>query len=338
MNDIHPAASTTVLSCTLSLPRPYIILRFSRLLADDCIVPQTSGASHLPHCTRHIPQPLDHIYPEIIVSGPEQVVEPATSAYQISVSTKALSTMGRSKSNSPSKSSSATVFLSVDDGLSTSVVEKSATVHTERSAGYVHRPRLPVIIWLIVSLPLIAWGSLYVFLRPHSMPGGRLHAPLWTPYALYGDVDYVYGWPAWNSHSGFTAAQSTMNMAESVLYSWYVYVIGSEVVDWSYKGINQLEVRGKGMNLAVLLGFSGAVMTVSKTLLYWLNEAFSGFDNIGHNSLYPLIVLWIIPNGAWIVASSYMIYVFGKDILESMSGERQQEEGCIIAAEKCRVE
>lgn len=25
------------------------------------------------------------------------------------------------------------------------------------------------------------------------------------------------------------------------------------------------------------------------------NEYFSGFDNIGHNDMYSLIVLWIIP-------------------------------------------
>ncbi|KAK4942064.1 hypothetical protein LTR10_018100 [Elasticomyces elasticus] len=170
------------------------------------------------------------------------------------------------------------------------------------------------------------------------MPGGILHSPLWTPYALYGAVDYVYGWPAWNNHSGFTAAQSTMNVAESVFYGWYLYTIGLTAMEWSYKGTRQLEVKGKSVNLAVLLCFAGAVMTVSKTLLYWLNEAFSGFDNIGHNSLYYLIVLWIIPNGAWIIASSYMIFVLGKDILESMDGERNQEEGLIIAPEKHRVQ
>jgi hypothetical protein len=45
-----------------------------------------------------------------------------------------------------------------------------------------------------------------------------------------------------------------------------------------------------------------------------LNEAFSGFDNIGHNSLATLIPLWIVPNGAWIVLPCYMIYVVGMEI------------------------
>jgi hypothetical protein len=45
-----------------------------------------------------------------------------------------------------------------------------------------------------------------------------------------------------------------------------------------------------------------------------LNEAFSGFDNIGHNSIATLIPLWIIPNGAWIVFPCYIIYVIGLEI------------------------
>jgi hypothetical protein len=45
-----------------------------------------------------------------------------------------------------------------------------------------------------------------------------------------------------------------------------------------------------------------------------LNEAFSGFDNVGHNSLARLIWLWIIPNGAWIVLPAYMINVVGREI------------------------
>lgn len=128
-----------------------------------------------------------------------------------------------------------------------------------------------------------------------------------------------------------------MNLLESLAYCWYLYVVGIQVVDWSYEGIKSLEVRGKGVSLAVLLCFSGAVMTVSKTSLYCelhlcdmnesrsdnasgLNEYFSNFENIGHNSPFNLIVLWVIPNGAWIALPSYMIYVLGKEMLESMAG------------------
>jgi len=43
-----------------------------------------------------------------------------------------------------------------------------------------------------------------------------------------------------------------------------------------------------------------------------------GFDNIGHNDAMSLIFLWIIPNGAWLVLPSYMMYVFGQEILQGL--------------------
>jgi hypothetical protein len=49
-----------------------------------------------------------------------------------------------------------------------------------------------------------------------------------------------------------------------------------------------------------------------------LNEYFSSYANVGHNDWSRLILLWIIPNGAWLVVPSYMIYVFGKEILGAM--------------------
>jgi hypothetical protein len=49
--------------------------------------------------------------------------------------------------------------------------------------------------------------------------------------------------------------------------------------------------------IAPLIGLVGATMTCSKTILYWAQEYFCGYCAIGHNELYDLILLWIIPNG-----------------------------------------
>jgi hypothetical protein len=107
------------------------------------------------------------------------------------------------------------------------------------------------------------------------MPGGRLHSPIWTPYALYGTVDYIYGWPAWNDGVGFTAAQSAMNVMETLMYGYYLYTLASvargtgwyKVWDKSFWS-EDIVAKGPGLGLAVLMSFSGAVMTVSKTILY----------------------------------------------------------------------
>ena len=62
----------------------------------------------------------------------------------------------------------------------------------QQSKTWSHTPSNLTLIWLAISLPLVIWDTGYTLLRPHSMPGGSLHWPLWKPYDLYGRVDHVY--------------------------------------------------------------------------------------------------------------------------------------------------
>lgn len=136
-------------------------------------------------------------------------------------------------------------------------------------------------MWLVVSVPLVIWDTGYVLLRPHSMPGGSLHSPIWIPYALYGSVDYIYGWPAWNERNGFTAAQSVMNVFETLGYLYYLWIVyhhGATVVN--SRGDKKLKkgmvwlltgdkvVAGRTGATALLVAFIASVMTLSKTALY----------------------------------------------------------------------
>ncbi len=164
-----------------------------------------------------------------------------------------------------------------------------------------------------------------------------MHNYLWKPYALYGTVDYIYGWPAWEAKNGFTSAQGTLNLIESLFYAYYLWEIGSRAasgdgfvrgVAWkSINGLSRLDGEGQSkvvirggsdVATAVVLCFVSAVMTLSKTVLYWLNEYFSGFVNVGHNSRTRIVWLWILPNGAWIVLPIYMCWVLGGEIVEAM--------------------
>ncbi|KAG4437038.1 hypothetical protein IFR05_007474 [Cadophora sp. M221] len=200
-----------------------------------------------------------------------------------------------------------------------------------RKGKWAHTPSNLAILWLFVSLPLVTWDTGYVMLRPLSMPGGRLHWPLWVPYELYGKVDYIYGWKAFNERNGFTAAQGLLNIVESLMYMYYLYILfafghqskarGRGAPGPSKIGFlgQQRYVDGQKGAIAVLVGYSAALMTVSKTVLYWMNEYYSGFENIGHNSIRDLIFLWIIPNGAWLVLPSYMIYLTGSEILQGLT-------------------
>jgi hypothetical protein len=147
---------------------------------------------------------------------------------------------------------------------------KSATTN-----GYAHVIDPFTILWLFVSLVLVQWDTGYIFLRPWSMPGGGVHSPIWTPYALYGTVDYIYGWPAFNNGVGFTAAQGALNVVESSMYFYYLYQLlrnGSGTGWYRVWDVNSWKsptvVQGDGMARAVLVCFAAATMTVSKTVLY----------------------------------------------------------------------
>lgn len=71
-----------------------------------------------------------------------------------------------------------------------------------------------------------------------------------------------------------------MNIVETFLNVIYVYLA--------------YNTRWPG---APVIGFATALMTLSKTVLYWLNEYFCGFCQIGHNDAFTLFVYWILPNG-----------------------------------------
>lgn len=191
---------------------------------------------------------------------------------------------------------------------------------TDHAGAWAHTPSNLTIGWLAISLPLVLWDAGYCLLRPLSMPGGSLHYPIWAPYELYGKVDYIYGWKAFNEHNGFTNAQTFMNLVETAMYLYYLYVVFAYGRQSSAQGrgapsgagflSGQRWVDGKVGARAVLVGNAAAVMTVAKTLLYCrfseklegmalicvgLNEYYSGFENIGHNSARDLLFLWIIP-------------------------------------------
>ncbi|KAI8638610.1 hypothetical protein BD408DRAFT_422822 [Parasitella parasitica] len=157
--------------------------------------------------------------------------------------------------------------------------------------------------WVLFSSLIVIWDFGYCFLRPLSMEGGSLNF-LWKPYNLYAKIDYFYGLPAYNSQDGFTGAQALMNVIETLLNFIYLGLLKNENVN---------------VGQANLIGFSAALMTLSKTVLYWLVEPFSGYQHIGHNGMKDLILLWIVPNGLWIVVPSLIVCRLGKDIFRRLN-------------------
>jgi hypothetical protein len=84
------------------------------------------------------------------------------------------------------------------------------------------------LVWVFVSPLVVLWDVAYVLLRPHSMPGGPIHRPLWIPYEIYGRVDYLYGIPGLERGDGLVAAFAVINFLESTLYLWCAWKLFSE--------------------------------------------------------------------------------------------------------------
>lgn len=182
----------------------------------------------------------------------------------------------------------------------TRTTQNNKTMASSSSSGWTHTPTTLTLAWLAISLPLVIWDTGYVLGRPATMPGGWAHWPLYTPYALYGEVDHMYGFKQWNLGNGFTAAQGTLNVVETLMYLvylaiWYRAPPAAAKKKSGAGGQGRKSIAGSPAAWAVLVAFSAAVMTLSKTVLYWLNEGFSGWDNIGHNSPLDMLFLWIIP-------------------------------------------
>ena len=72
--------------------------------------------------------------------------------------------------------------------------------------------------------------------------------------------------------------------------------------------------------LAPLVGLIAASLTLAKTVLYWVMEYYSGFANIGHNSVERLVFLWIIPNGIWIVVPAIVVHVLYAELKGVLNG------------------
>lgn len=112
-----------------------------------------------------------------------------------------------------------------------------------------------------------------------------------------------------------------LNVIETLLNATYLYL--AHVAAWPP---------------ATLVGFAAAVMTLSKTVLYWAQEYYCGYCMIGHNSAWNLVTLWIIPNGCvhtrfktkmcihiqnaarlWIVIPGFIVARLGKDLAQSLN-------------------
>lgn len=178
--------------------------------------------------------------------------------------------------------------------------------HRDKSHRMAVKTHVWISLWFLLTAPVIFWDVSYCFMRPRSMVGGDLHW-IWEPYGLYQEIDYVYGVESLQRNDGFPNAQSLMNIIETLLNLTYLYF-----------------THVSGATVAPLIGFAAATMTLSKTVLYWVQEFYCGWCATGHNDLGTLLVYWVLPNGLWIVFPSLIVYTLGKDIAAALGAAQQR--------------
>ncbi|PWN33472.1 uncharacterized protein FA14DRAFT_156167 [Meira miltonrushii] len=161
--------------------------------------------------------------------------------------------------------------------------------------------------WFIISSFIVMWDTGYILGRPHTFKGGKWHF-LWQPYDLYGDVDLIYSKRFYELHNGFTLAQGLMNIVETILNFSYVYLA-------AYQSNARLRA------IAPVIGFTAAIATFWKTVLYWAQDWASGpkgWGYTGHNTAYNFIVIFFLPNFQWILFPAAIAFSLGRTMSQSL--------------------
>ena len=163
--------------------------------------------------------------------------------------------------------------------------------------GRVPWPRW-IVGWLVLSSLVVVWDIGFVLCRPASMAGGSW-SWLWAPYSNYYRVDLAYG--DLNNH--WIRAQTYGNIVEVIL---------------NYSSVAlHLSSSHQRQRLADVLLMNVAMMTFWKTVLYWVIEACSSFENTRHNGPFDAIFIFIIPNSLWILVPFLIISHMAQRFLHS---------------------
>lgn len=164
--------------------------------------------------------------------------------------------------------------------------------------------------------------------RPHSFEGGKLHW-IWAPYSIYQNVDLVRHPlrsritrasprhpPGLLTRTGIDRSMASKHGSAAMasprrnvrFRSWGVRKLRSyspaarlaaalNIVE-NFLNILYLYLAHAAQSPAApLVGFASALMTLAKTVLYWVQEWYCGGCAVGHNDFKTLLVYWIIPNG-----------------------------------------
>jgi len=120
---------------------------------------------------------------------------------------------------------------------------------------------------------------------------------------MFERIDQVYSVKGYHEKAGFAPAAAVSNLIETSLNLAYLY-----------------SVHVSPANIAPLFGFAGASLTLSKTILWILQEYFCGGCSMVDEDLFPdIFKYWICPNILWLSFCTLIVARLGGDISSSLS-------------------
>eukprot|EP01096_Ripella_sp_DP13-Kostka_P010675 TRINITY_DN4251_c0_g1_i1.p1 TRINITY_DN4251_c0_g1~~TRINITY_DN4251_c0_g1_i1.p1 ORF type:complete len:205 (-),score=99.75 TRINITY_DN4251_c0_g1_i1:42-572(-) len=160
-------------------------------------------------------------------------------------------------------------------------------------------------LWFLVTIPIVIWDATFILFRPQSLPGGDFHH-IWAPYATYIQIDKRYG----DVNDGFVIAQSWVNLLEVVVALWGLFL-----------------ASGKKTQLLI---FASALMTFSKTLIYFLCEFVTGLEYTKEsfvNDPKSFLLLFVLPSSFWLVIPFFISLSVGSSLTAAVpaSGDGKQK-------------
>jgi len=86
--------------------------------------------------------------------------------------------------------------------------------------------------------------------------------------------------------------------------------------------IAAVSLHFKNHPAGLVVGTVGFSLTLGKTILYSLLDVLCNFCNTGHNDLTTLVLLYILPNGLWLLFPFIGIITLGNKIVHLLYDPR----------------
>lgn len=155
-------------------------------------------------------------------------------------------------------------------------------------------------IWFWIQILVLTFDASFVLGRPYTFADGPL-GWMYPAFQLYATIDTVYG----DMTNPFGYAMSTCCLIENLLLSIAMFKLYP-----NDKRTQSTTITRQYMQYSDYLSLGVVCMQISKTFFYFLNDGYSGFAHVKHNTWGQLIPMFIIPNGIWFVGPFAIMYFY----------------------------